>query len=435
MTIRYVPEKFNVITSADDIGAILDLSRITGESLFSYKKRILESSERLANSSYQGLINGINRELGLTRKDVLQIDLKPVIAGNLTHQDITYNIDTITDNRSYTGTIDGINVLAAGNTFTTNVHIWEPGELVGLSISIDSTPYRITHNTIDSVTFDGEVSNTTGQTYLISAVWEENSLSGLALEIGKKKYEILSNGTNIIKLDAPIVTNFGTEFIGTALRPRIQVTSSRIILYKEYLNEENFQLDLEVPLREKNIPHTKVVEEINLNSKFFKAEDLIPLQSTVPAKSIKQQDSDVAVNQENVPGTKFFKLNSKNIKNGTIKFSETGVFLREVPVIEDAPVGPYYFVDYKQGIVRAKNTPNGVGTVSYISSNIPFKLEATPAVVTPFVDDDADTFLFAQQEKFIYDDERERFISSQPKSNMIEYIAELLKVTDQTWGE
>lgn len=435
MTIRYFPEKFNVITSADDIGAILDLARITGEDLFSYKKRILESSERLANSSYQGLINGINRELGLERNDIIEIDLKPVLAGDLSHPEISYNLDTITDDRQYTGTINGVGITAVENKFTSNVHIWEPGKLVGLTISIDSQPYKILSNTTNSLTFDGHVSNTVGQTYLIFAYWEENSLSGLALEIGNRKYEILSNTNNVIKLDGPVVTNFGTEYIGTALRPRIQVTSSRIILYKEYLNEENFQLDLEIPLRERNIPHTQVVSTINSDSVFFKATDLRELESTLPAKTIKQQDSDVPVNQENVPGTKFFKLENRNIKSGTIKFSETGVFLREVPVIEDAPSGPYFYVDYKQGIVRAKTTPNGTGTVSYIASQIPFRLEATPAVVTPFVDDDADSFLFAQQEKLIYDDERDRFISSQPKSNMIEYIAELLKVTDQTWGK
>lgn len=435
MTTRYIPEKFNVITSADDIGAIVDLARITGEDLYTYKTRILESSERLANSSYEGLINGINRELGLDRKEIIEINLKPVLAGDLSHPEISFNLDTITDDRQYTGTINGAGVTAVGNTFTSNVHVWEDGALVGLTLSIDSIPYKIISNTTDTIIFDGDVSNTVGLTYLIFAYWEENSLSGLALEIGNRKYEILTNSNNVIQLDGPVVDNFGTQYIGTALRPRVEVTSSRIILYKEYLNEENFQLDLEVPLRDRNTPHTEVVSEINNNSVFFSASDLIPLENTLPAKTIKQQDSDKPINQETVPGTKFFKLGNRNIKNGTIKFSETGVFLREVASIEDAPVGPYFYVDYKQGIVRAKTTPNGTGTVSYIASEIPFRLEATPAVVTPFVDQDADTFLFAQQEKLIYDDERDRFISSQPKSNMIEYIAELLKVTDQTWGK
>jgi hypothetical protein len=155
----------------------------------------------------------------------------------------------------------------------------------------------------------------------------------------------------------------------------------------------------------------------------------------VPSFSIKQQDSDKKAYQENVPGSKFFKLKNVNVKNGTVKFLETEVFLREVEDFEEAPNGPYYNIDYNQGVVRSKKTPNGLGTLSYVYSEMPFDLESTPAIVVPFVDEEADSFLFAQKEKIIYDDARDRFISSQPKSKMIEYISELLSVKDQTWGK
>lgn len=65
----------------------------------------------------------------------------------------------------------------------------------------------------------------------------------------------------------------------------------------------------------------------------------------------------------------------------------------------------------------------------------PFQVESTPAIVTPFVDDDADEFLFARKEKLLYEDQRDRYISSQPKGKMIEYIAELLSVSNQSWGK
>jgi hypothetical protein len=432
---RYVPEKFNVITSADDIGALLDLPRITGEDLYSYKKRILESSEKLANSSYEGLINAINRELGLERKKILEVQLKNKLEGSIDGVDISASLDTLTDNRSWSGTINGTSVIAVGSTFTTTVDVFIPNNLTGLTIEIDNIPYDVLSNTSNSITFNGEVSAVTGLSYLIHTNWATNKFVGLALVVGKRKYEILENDTNTIRVDMDINLGFGFDYSVTALRPRVQITSSRIILYKEYLNEENFQLDMEIPLRDGNYLHGKIVEDINASSFFFKCENLVPLEEEVAIFTIKQQDSDVTVHAENVPGTKFFKLKNKNLKNGTVQFSETDVFLREVADIEAVMSGSYYFIDYKQGIIRSKNIPNGRGTVSYVYSVFPFKAEATPASITPFVDEEADSFMFAQKEKIIYTDQRDKFISSQPKSEMIEYISELLKVTDQTWGE
>ena len=432
---RFIPEKFNVITSPDDIGAILDISRITGEDLYSYKKRILESSERLANSSYEGLINGINRELGLERVKVINLDTKKILQGRIDNPAIDITLDTLTDIRMWAGTIDGVLITAIGNKFTVDTPTWVIDELVGLSLDIDGTLYDIQSNTEDVITFDGDVSSTAGLSYSISAQWELNKFVGLALYIGKRKYEILENTNNIIRVDRNISDDFGFDYYVTALRPRVEITSSRIILYKEYLNEENFQLDIEIPLRESSTLHQSVVEKIKTESQFFQAEDLIPLSEGFPTFTLKQQDSDVSVTLESVPGAKFFKLGNKNIKDGTVKFSETDIFFREVGDIDSISSGPYYFVDYNEGIVRAKSAPNGFGTVSYTYSDLPLEIEAVPAAVTAFVDEDAETFLFAQKDKILYDDVRDKQISSQPKSNMIEYISELLKVTDQTWGE
>jgi hypothetical protein len=270
---------------------------------------------------------------------------------------------------------------------------------------------------------------------VIKADWISNALIGLAIHIGKKRYTILENSSNRIRVDAPILNTQGTNYCITANGPRISVTSSTMLLYKEYISEENFQLDMEINLRQRGMQHTGIVDLINKNSVFFTAQDLIPTSISVPAFTLKQQDSDITINKELVPGTKFFKLKNKQIKSESIKFSETSVFFREVANVDDVMTGPYYSTDYEQGIIRAKSMPSGRGTVSYKYMDIPFKVEAVPAIVTSFADKDAESYFFAQQEKRIYTDQRDRYISSQPKSNMIEYISELLKVTDQSWGK
>jgi hypothetical protein len=433
---RYTPEKFNTITSSDDIGALIDLPRITGETLYSYKKRVLESSERVANSSYEGLINGINRELNLERKEVLEITLRNRIVGNIDHPEITYSGDTITDNRSYAGVINGVTVLAVGNTITITGHIIEDNELTGLYLLIDSITYRIKGNLGNEVYIESDsLNNLVGQPYLIRPNWEPNSLIGLSLLLHSRRYLILENDDNSIRLDANIKTSCYGTYEATAIRPRVHCTAARILLYKEYFNEDNFQIDMEIKINEKSLTHKEIVKQINENSKFFVAEDIVPLEDSVPAFSLKQQDSDIPVYGESVPGSKFFKLKNKNIKNGTAKFLETEVFLREVEDLDTAPYGSFFTLDYNEGIVRSKKVPNGRGTLSYIYSDIPFRLESTPAIIVPFVDKEADSFLFAQKQKTIFNDSRDRFISSQPKSKMIEYISELLSVKDQTWGK
>lgn len=60
-----VPQRTNRETSIDLIGQLIDLYRLPGESLVSFKARILDQYVNRSNCSYGGLINGINRELDL----------------------------------------------------------------------------------------------------------------------------------------------------------------------------------------------------------------------------------------------------------------------------------------------------------------------------------------------------------------------------------
>jgi len=60
-----IPTRKNIRTSVDLIGQLINLYRLPGEGLAEFKERVLDNYIHGANATYQGLYNGINRELGL----------------------------------------------------------------------------------------------------------------------------------------------------------------------------------------------------------------------------------------------------------------------------------------------------------------------------------------------------------------------------------
>ena len=434
MVKRYTPEKFNVVSTADEIGALLDISRIVGEDLYAYKKRVLDSSKNPANSTYQGLINAINRDLGLERKEILEVSLKSIGCAFGTDTDVSIVNDTMVDSRSFTGAIDGVDTVAVGDTLTTTISSWVSNELTGMVIQIDGLKYKVLSNTESKIVFDGQVSNVVGQNYQVFPDWADNELVGLAVVTDLNRFRIIANSSNVIQVDSSLFEReLITKWSIQANSPRIEINSSKILLYKDYINEENYQLDIEIGLRDKGKEHHEIIDEIN-SSRFFKAGNLLGHGDTCPAFTIKQQDSDVKVVREIVPPSKFFRLQNKLIKEGSMQFSRTDVFGRETREIDSVPTGPYYMVNYKEGVVKAKSIGTGRNTVTYTYMDIPFRIETAPAVVTPLTGKSSEDFLFTQKEKRLYDDVRDKMMSGQPRSDMIENIAELLAISKQTWG-
>lgn len=66
----------NVWNEFDEHGLSIGLSRTTGETNWSYKRRILDVFAHRANSTYRGLVNGVTRELGFSLFSPLSIDPK-----------------------------------------------------------------------------------------------------------------------------------------------------------------------------------------------------------------------------------------------------------------------------------------------------------------------------------------------------------------------
>jgi len=434
MTTEYTPTPLVIRSAIDEIGSLLDVDRIPAEDLASYSKRLYDTYANRASSAYEGLINGINRELGLEKTECIEVSIRDIGAAAL-DANIVLTSSTLTDNNSFTNLIDGTSVIAVGTILTDTTQSWIPSYLRGYKLKIDTVEYEIIDNTSTTVTIQEEMSGLVGETYIIEADWEDNSLIGLGLRIGEQLFRISENTSKIIEIESGNLSAAeGTTYKITAFNPKFEVTASQIFLYKEFINDDNFQLETTIDLREDVTFHRDIITIIN-GSKFFKAENLLDSRTEIFSFSLKRQSSEEVVIGEIAPATRFFKLENKSIKEGSINFAEVDVFLHEVLLDEVSQAAGNYNINYDKGVVTVNTLPSGSKQVSYTWNNFPFTVISSPVVVNAFNRDDTQEFLFSQVEMERYTNYKERFISSQPKADMIEFIAELLAVNPQSWGK
>ena len=430
---RYIPEKKNIITNLDDLGLLLDMPRIEGENLASYRDRLMSGSNKQSSSTYDGLINAINRELGLKREEVIEVDIKKMELFKLGNGDSLVE-RVLTSGSELSGEI-GIDAEIEEGGLVLKKKTLADGELRGKTI-IFSNGFSsdIKENTATKLFFSGQVQTHSGLGFVIQSKWKRNKYVGYSLYSSIDRKNILRNTENQLELDGKLLYKQDDVLFVAVDSPRIEVNSAEVILYKNYVNEENFQLDIQIDLQEKGKHYRNIIDEIN-QSQFFVAKDLCPMGEQRQAFTLKKTDSDIDVFNELVPPSKFFKLKNKNIKDSSLSFSETGVFLRETTELEQIKNGPYYYCNYKDGVIKTKTLPSGNGSVSYKYSNFPLKIESTPGVLYSFSNEDTRSFLFTKKEKARYTDPRKRYMSSQPKTDMIEYISELLSISKQYWGK
>lgn len=432
---KFTPTPIVIRTALDEHGSLLDISRIPGEDLVSYSKRLFDTYANRASSTYEGLINGINRELDLEKLDTMEVRVRGLGFGDFDDPNIVLTAITITNTNSYTNTIDGITVTAVGNTVTDTTQSWTPGYLRGYKLTILTEEYEVIDNDATSLTVDADFSALVGNPYTVEIDYEKNSLIGLGLEIGNSLFKITENTGTIIGIEVGDMTSIvGTGYKIRAFNPKVEVTGSKFLLYKEFSNDENFQLEKEIDLREEARFHRDIVTEIN-TLKFFEATNLLDIKTDLFAFTLKRQASEDVVIKETVPAAKFFRLDNKKIKEDSVRFTEANIFLREVPEDDVSKALGNYFVDYNNGVILVNTSPSGNKTVSYTWNDFPFTVISSSIVINSFNKEDSQEFLFLQKEMKRYTGPKDRFRSSVPKADMIEYIAELLAVRPENWGE
>ena len=93
----------NIFNTFDEHGVLLGLERLSGEKNKNYKQRLMDVGINRASSTYTGLMNGINRELGLVSYSTIEVLVAGVIAEDavpavfVDHASITLYEDYITE--------------------------------------------------------------------------------------------------------------------------------------------------------------------------------------------------------------------------------------------------------------------------------------------------------------------------------------------------
>jgi hypothetical protein len=77
-----IPVEKTVPNNFDYVAGMLSLDRIPGENNVTYRNRLFDVTVHPASSLYEGVVNGIARELGFIREKTLLIDLKTESAGD-----------------------------------------------------------------------------------------------------------------------------------------------------------------------------------------------------------------------------------------------------------------------------------------------------------------------------------------------------------------
>ena len=437
MGTKIIPSSLIARTALDEHGSLLDIERLPEESLLNYSERLFDVYANRASSTYEGLLNGINRELNLKRDDVLTISLRGIGFGYLDHPNITITQTTITNNIVVSNVFDGTNVTISGNKIIDSTLSLNENELRGFSATINNIVYMVKDNTETEIILNKEIQTISiNDTYLVKLDLEPGELVGLGLEIGNMVYRIKENTSNIIQIeDGDLLDNQNiTRYKIRAFNPRVDITGATILLYKEYQNKYNFQLEKKIKLREDVVFHKDIIDIIN-TLKFFEAENLKGSREDIFAFTLNRQSSENIVIKEIVPASKFFKLENSNIKEGSVRFTEADIFLRETLEEDVIKREGNYFIDYSNGIVKVNKTPSGIKTVSYSWNNFPFTVRQSKTVINPFNKEDSKEFLFLQKEMKRYKNITEQFKSSVPKMDMIEYMAELLSIKPSNWGE
>jgi hypothetical protein len=138
-----VQEKWNIWNCFDEIGLLLGLPRIPGEKNKTYKDRLTDVYAHPADATYQGLVNGVSRELGLSPDDIeivaLQDMLDPKNIQSLLNTDgnavgtklVGYADDVYDHNPIFWGNVisdesywDGVDETTNGYSYLP--HIWDP---------------------------------------------------------------------------------------------------------------------------------------------------------------------------------------------------------------------------------------------------------------------------------------------------------------------
>jgi len=131
---QYTPVCKNIVTNLDEFGLIVGLKRNTGESLVSYRDRILLHTKNPPTSTVEGLRNGISNLFELTDNLVLSLSLKPIASNHTISTSVS-----VTDTILYDSELTLTAGLLAGKTLQIGTNKWVIKNNTTTSIEVINT--------------------------------------------------------------------------------------------------------------------------------------------------------------------------------------------------------------------------------------------------------------------------------------------------------
>lgn len=204
-----------------------------------------------------------------------------------------------------------------------------------------------------------------------------------ASETRNSTYEGLVNSVsqdlNLDKTEVIRITRKGVTYEDEGTPGVIEVDGGFLRLYTEKFDNENFNLDLEVSIRQGLSTISDLVTYINNHSAAFEATTL-DKEYTDP-KTLMIQSNIKDVFTETLESTTHIKLEHDHIVPGSIKFSNSNIFKKEVGSQAELLDGGDFYPDTENGVIWGVSLPELGDFISYKYVEWPYELVSSDVVI------------------------------------------------------
>jgi len=228
-------------------------------------------------------------------------------------------------------------------------------------------------------------------------------------------------------------------------RRAILKTDNRLIICSHFTSLDDFTIDYSIELREKPYPSLyRLCTLITINSEIYDAEllDSAVVEGYGSDSYLKIAKAFTLLNGTNRKTNRYIShpttsitLPNKNLVKGSLLFSDNTILSNEVTGPEYLLNIPgNYYVDYEKGAIVLVTFPTRSIEIYYEYLDDDFELVHSPVIASRIFTDEAKKYLFDELNKLTYDTEATNTNPGLPKTEMIELVYSLLRVSNIYWG-
>jgi hypothetical protein len=248
----------------------------------------------------------------------------------------------------------------------------------------------------------------------------EGVLNNIGRELGMLREKTLTIDLKLDSAGQPIAPN-----------PRVDILANKVVLYSDWRPGGVTEvIDREIrtyQLGDVGYYLDDLVTAIN-QSNYFSAVVEQGIRSNLISSTLVRTSSDRQVADNYIHTDNFIELDYNYIVQGSLAFSEKGVF--ETEVTGTLSADGEYSVNYVLGEVLSYTLPSGIGFCSYHTAAFPLVIDSLPVQLFSFQDDNFQYELFEKQTL----DSGEQ-INSLPTAEGSEIYHQLFMNTEVFWGD